>query len=164
MTDEIYELSCNLDDMTGEELGFAMEVLLSSGALDVYTVPIGMKKNRPGVMLNVLCRPESREEMVKLLVFREFFVYLRKIPPYKLNQPVKVNFRLREIFRLVDDFHPKHQLVVLLPSKDHGFRRVWQLLDDTFDFLWEHVLAVLHHDDIFLSSGNPQVSSSIKFA
>ena len=42
MTDEIYELSCNLDDMTGEELGFAMEVLLSAGALDVYTLPIGM--------------------------------------------------------------------------------------------------------------------------
>ena len=67
MTDEIYELSCNLDDMTGEELGFAMEVLLSAGALDVYTLPIGMKKNRPGVMLNVLCRPEKREELVRLL-------------------------------------------------------------------------------------------------
>ena len=67
MTDEIYELSCNLDDMTGEELGFAMEVLLSAGALDVYTLPIGMKKNRPGVMLNVLCRPESREKMVKAM-------------------------------------------------------------------------------------------------
>ena len=65
MTDEIYELSCNLDDMTGEELGFAMEVLLSAGALDVYTLPIGMKKNRPGVMLNVLCRPEKREERVR---------------------------------------------------------------------------------------------------
>ena len=67
MTDEIYELSCNLDDMTGEELGFAMEVLLSAGALDVYTLPIGMKKNRPGVMLNVLCRPQKREELVRLL-------------------------------------------------------------------------------------------------
>ena len=67
MTDEIYELSCNLDDMTGEELGFAMEVLLSAGALDVYPLPIGMKKNRPGVMLNVLCRPEKREELVRLL-------------------------------------------------------------------------------------------------
>ena len=68
MTDEIYELSCNLDDMTGEELGFAMEVLLSAGALDVYTVPIGMKKSRPGVMLCVLCREEQREEMARLLL------------------------------------------------------------------------------------------------
>ena len=78
MTDEIYELSCNLDDMTGEELGFAMEVLLSAGALDVYTLPIGMKKNRPGVMLNVLCRPEKREEMVRLLFLHTTTIGVRE--------------------------------------------------------------------------------------
>ena len=47
MKDEIFELSCNLDDMTGEELGFASEVLLNAGALDVWTTPIGMKKKFP---------------------------------------------------------------------------------------------------------------------
>ena len=78
MTDEIYELSCNLDDMTGEELGFAMEVLLSAGALDVYTLPIGMKKNRPGVMLNVLCRPERREEMIRLLFLHTTTIGVRE--------------------------------------------------------------------------------------
>lgn len=67
--DRVLTLSCNLDDMSAEEIGFAMERLLASGALDVYTVPIGMKKNRPGTMLCVLCRPEDREKMVKL-VFR----------------------------------------------------------------------------------------------
>lgn len=78
MTDEIYELSCNLDDMTGEELGFAMEVLLSAGALDVYTLPIGMKKNRPGVMLNVLCRPQKREELVRLLFLHTTTIGVRE--------------------------------------------------------------------------------------
>ena len=78
MTDEIYELSCNLDDMTGEELGFAMEVLLSAGALDVYTLPIGMKKNRPWVMLNVLCRPEKREELVRLLFLHTTTIGVRE--------------------------------------------------------------------------------------
>ena len=78
MKDEIFELSCNLDDMTGEELGFASEVLLASGALDVYTIPIGMKKNRPGVMLNVLCRPESREKMVKLLFLHTTTIGVRE--------------------------------------------------------------------------------------
>ena len=78
MTDEIYELSCNLDDMTGEELGFAMEVLLSAGALDVYTLPIGMKKNRPGVMLNVLGRPEKREELVRLLFLHTTTIGVRE--------------------------------------------------------------------------------------
>ena len=45
-----------------------MERLLEAGALDVYTVPIGMKKSRPGVMLCVLCREEQREEMARLLL------------------------------------------------------------------------------------------------
>lgn len=66
-TDTVTELSCNLDDMTGEEIGFAMEQLLSAGALDVYTTPIGMKKNRPGTMLTVLCKEEQKDEMVRLL-------------------------------------------------------------------------------------------------
>lgn len=78
MKDEIFELSCNLDDMTGEELGFASEMLLNAGALDVYTIPIGMKKNRPGVMLNVLCRPESREKMVKLLFLHTTTIGVRE--------------------------------------------------------------------------------------
>ena len=62
------ELACNLDDMTGEGIAFAMERLLAAGALDVYTAAIGMKKSRPGVMLCVLCREEQREDMVHLLL------------------------------------------------------------------------------------------------
>ena len=65
--DEIAELRCNLDDMTGEDIGFAMEALLSAGALDVFTTPVGMKKSRPGVLLTVLCRPAEQEKMAKLL-------------------------------------------------------------------------------------------------
>ena len=65
--DEAVELRCNLDDMTGEAVGFAMEELLSAGALDVFTTPIGMKKGRPAVLLTCLCRPEDREKMARLL-------------------------------------------------------------------------------------------------
>ena len=65
--DNISLLSCNLDDMSPEDVAFAAERLFADGALDVYTVPIGMKKNRPGVMLCVICRPEDRERMVRLL-------------------------------------------------------------------------------------------------
>lgn len=64
---EILELSCNLDDSTGESLGFAMERLFDAGALDVYWTSIGMKKNRPAVLLTCMCRPEDREKMVALL-------------------------------------------------------------------------------------------------
>ena len=66
-TDEVLELSCNLDDMTGEDLGFALERLLDGGALDAWTVPITMKKSRPAVTLRVLCRPADREAMLGLL-------------------------------------------------------------------------------------------------
>ena len=51
----ISRLECNLDDMTGEEIGFAMEQLFAAGAFEVYTQPVGMKKSRPGVLLTVIC-------------------------------------------------------------------------------------------------------------
>ena len=67
LTEAMIELSCNVDDMTGEEIGFAMERLFEGGANDVYTVPVGMKKCRPGTLIRVICKPEKREEMVNLL-------------------------------------------------------------------------------------------------
>ena len=63
---EILELACNLDDMTGEEIGFAMERLLEAGALDVYTQSITMKKSRPAVILTALIRPSDQEKMTEL--------------------------------------------------------------------------------------------------
>lgn len=63
----VFELRCNLDDMTGEDLAFAKEELLKAGALDVYTIAIGMKKSRPGVILSVLCRDDQRQEMAELI-------------------------------------------------------------------------------------------------
>lgn len=66
-TDDILELSCNLDDMTGEAIGFAIEQLLDAGALDVFTTPIGMKKSRPGIMLTALCCPEDKDTILPLI-------------------------------------------------------------------------------------------------
>ena len=66
-SDRVLEISCNLDDMTGEEIGFAMEMLFEGGALDVFTTPVGTKKNRPAVLLTVLCRPENEKTMTELL-------------------------------------------------------------------------------------------------
>lgn len=63
----ILELACNLDDMTPEAVGFAMEQLFAAGALDVYTTPIGMKKNRPGVLLTCMCREDDRESMLRTI-------------------------------------------------------------------------------------------------
>ena len=63
------ELSCNLDDMTPEDIASACEILLASGANDVWTVPVGMKKGRQGTLLGMIC-PESRRNEFVRLIFR----------------------------------------------------------------------------------------------
>lgn len=63
--DRICELTCNLDDMTAERLGFAMDRLYAAGAAEVYMVPATMKKSRPGVVLVVLCQEEQRQALVE---------------------------------------------------------------------------------------------------
>ena len=65
--DTVTVLSCNVDDMTAEEIGYATERLFESGAREVYTVPIGMKKNRPGTLIRVICSTSDRERLVKLI-------------------------------------------------------------------------------------------------
>lgn len=63
--DKICELSCNVDDMTGEAVGFAMDRLFDAGALDVYTMPIGMKKSRPGTLIKVMCHEKDKESVIQ---------------------------------------------------------------------------------------------------
>ncbi|MBR6987873.1 MAG: nickel pincer cofactor biosynthesis protein LarC [Clostridiales bacterium] len=65
--DKVIEMSCNVDDMTGEEIGYATGVLLSSGALDVFTTPVYMKKNRPGILITCIVKPEDKEKFAKLI-------------------------------------------------------------------------------------------------
>lgn len=61
--DAVTELRANIDDMCGEDLGFAAEQLLAAGALDVSYIPLQMKKGRPGVLLLCLCRPEDGDRL-----------------------------------------------------------------------------------------------------
>ena len=63
--DRIVELKANIDDMTGEAMGFAMERLLEAGAVDVSYAPVYMKKNRPGVVLTCLCRPGDADRLAR---------------------------------------------------------------------------------------------------
>ena len=65
----IIELNCNIDDMTAEDLSFATKILFENGALDVFTVPINMKKNRPGTLLSCICN-EADEKILAELIFK----------------------------------------------------------------------------------------------
>ena len=69
LEDTIIEMACNLDDMTPEEIGYAVEQLLLSPALDVFTTPIMMKKQRPSTMLTVLCKVDDIDT-VRDLIFK----------------------------------------------------------------------------------------------
>lgn len=62
---EICELTCNLDDITPENIGFAFDVLFESGALDVYVTPVHMKKNRPGYVFTCMCKVADKDQMLE---------------------------------------------------------------------------------------------------
>ncbi len=66
--ERITKLECNLDDMTGEEIGFALEQLFKAGARDAWTQAIGMKKSRPGVLLSVVCLPEDADGLAAVIM------------------------------------------------------------------------------------------------
>ncbi len=66
--DKVIEISANLDDATGEVLGEALARLIDEGALDAWTLAIGMKRNRPGTMISLLCRAEDRDRLARRLM------------------------------------------------------------------------------------------------
>ena len=66
-TEKLVVLETNIDDMAGKTFGYVMERAFELGALDCYSTPIQMKKNRPGVLLSILCQPEMREKFMQLL-------------------------------------------------------------------------------------------------
>ncbi len=64
----VVEIETNIDDMTAEQLGSAVEMLFSEGALDVFFTPVFMKKNRPGTKLTILCQPDKKEGIVEAVL------------------------------------------------------------------------------------------------
>jgi uncharacterized protein (TIGR00299 family) protein len=90
-TEEVMEVSSNLDDITPEIVGYVQEMLLKSGALDVWLVPVQMKKGRPGIVLTYLCQPVDLERLSELVMSETGTLGVR----YSIRKRI-VQFRLIE--------------------------------------------------------------------
>ena len=77
--DKIYKLESNIDDCTGENLGFVMDKLLQAGARDVHYTPVFMKKNRPAYQLNVICKKEDISKLSDIIFEETTTIGIRRV-------------------------------------------------------------------------------------
>lgn len=118
-SEQITELACNLDDMTPEELAFAMDELFRLGALDVYFTDIGMKKSRPGVMLSCICREEKRDELLRCIFKHTATLGVREY-----------TCRRYSLARSVDTVQTRHGSVRVKTASGFGVKRSKAEYDD----------------------------------
>jgi pyridinium-3,5-bisthiocarboxylic acid mononucleotide nickel chelatase len=91
--EDVLELSCNLDDVTPEVVGYVHELLLESGALDVWLTPLQMKKGRPGLMLSLLCCPADLERLAALVMAETGSLGVRYAPLRRIVQSRRIEER-----------------------------------------------------------------------
>ncbi len=127
----VLELSCNLDDMTPEAIGFAMNYLLEAGALDVFTTAIGMKKCRPGILLTCLCRAEQKEQMVSLV--------FQHTTTLGIREKICSRYTLDRCERAVQT---PYGTVRLKKSAGYGVNRMKSEFDDLAKIAKEHNLSL----------------------
>lgn len=77
---DMIKMEVNLDDISGEWLGYVMDILIEAGANDVFYTPIYMKKNRPGILLQLLCNKQEMGEMKRLLLRETTTLGIRYYP------------------------------------------------------------------------------------
>ena len=89
-TDKVLQIETNLDDISPELVGHVTGLLLADGALDVWTTAVQMKKQRPGMLLSVLCAPEDADKLTNLL--------FTHTSAFGLRMSEKVRLKLRRDF------------------------------------------------------------------
>ena len=111
--EQVVEIVCNLDDMTGENITYAQQILLDEGALDVYTSPIIMKKGRQGVCFTCMCNLSDKEKLIPL-IFKH--IVTSGVRVYQCNRFIMQ----REILEL----NTKHGKVRLKKTSGFGVERL----------------------------------------
>lgn len=126
--DQMWVMESNIDDCTGEMLGFAMEMILAAGAADVWATPIFMKKNRPAYMLSVLCREEKLEELETLVLTQTTTIGVRRYPVSRTimdrrNETVNTRFGDARVkvcgYKGKQYFYPEYESVKTI-CREHG--------------------------------------------
>ena len=141
--DTIWRLESNLDDCTGEMLGYVMEELLSAGARDVYYTPIYMKKNRPAVQINIICREADIEKLQNVLFCNTTTIGVRRcrmertVRPreiQKIDTPYgKVQVKVCRIGEEVRAYPEYASVSELCKTHNMSFQKAWRIASAAAD-------------------------------
>lgn len=137
-TDRICKLETNIDDCSGEMLGYVMDRLLEAGARDVHYTPVFMKKNRPAYQLNVICTREDAAKLEEIIFSETTTIGIRRMEMERSvlsRRTLRVPTSLGEASVKVctapgeDRYYPEYDSVVEL-AKEHGlpFGEVYDLV------------------------------------
>lgn len=110
--DEIIELRCNIDDMTGEDLAYAIEKLMAAGARDAFIVPVIMKKGRGGFLLTVLTDAERKEEIAKVIFTHTTTIGIREFAASRMV-----------LERSIETVHTEYGDVRIKVSEGYGVKK-----------------------------------------
>ena len=127
----VRELDFNVDDMTGEEIGYLNDMLLKNGAVEVFVTPIQMKKGRPGNLISVLCSEEKEQALVELI-----FKYSTTIG---IRESVKNRFVLD---RRIEETETEFGIVRRKLSSGYGVSRSKYEYDDLAKIAQETGLSI----------------------
>ncbi|MBO5246336.1 MAG: DUF111 family protein, partial [Eubacterium sp.] len=141
-SDRILKLEANIDDVTGEELGYCMQCLLEAGAKDVSFVPLYMKKNRPAYELHVICSPEQRIQMEEIIFRETTTIGIRRIEMERTLmerciEEVETPYGTARAkicsYASIEKCYPEYESVVeLCKDTKIGFRKVYQTILNSF--------------------------------
>ncbi len=136
--DMIWRLESNLDDCSGEVLGYVMDELLAAGARDVYYTPIYMKKNRPAVQINIICREPDIEKLQDVLFRNTTTIGVRRcrmeraVLPRELRQVEtpygKVQIKVCRIGEEVRAYPEYASAVELCRTQNMSFQEAWRVV------------------------------------
>lgn len=137
--DEIVKLETDIDDSTGEALGYTIDRLMQAGALDVHYSPVYMKKNRPAWELTVICKKSRMEELENIIFKETTTIGIREFPSvmrsilHRNQKQVETPFGIAEVKEVAlpgeRRFYPEYESVKAIAEKEHlPFAEVYHLV------------------------------------